>query len=89
MRLRTKFNLVLVIACLIGMTTASYFAYVAARNFEAWEADGSKDAAQRANGIWKKILAEFQPPPMDEAVREELAAFVARRVAEGGAPTDF
>ena len=59
------------------------------RNFEAWEADGSKDAAQRANGIWKKILTEFQPPPMDEAVREELAAFVARRVAEGGAPTDF
>ena len=31
MRLRTKFNLVLVFACLIGMTTASYFAYVAAR----------------------------------------------------------
>ncbi|MEX0970158.1 MAG: trimethylamine methyltransferase family protein [Paracoccaceae bacterium] len=59
------------------------------RNYEAWEADGSKDAAQRANAIWKKILAEFQPPPMDEAVREELAAFVARRVAEGGVPTDF
>ena len=27
--------------------------------------------------------------PMDPAVREELDAFVARRVAEGGVPTDF
>ena len=38
---------------------------------------------------WKKILAEFEPPPMDEAVREELTAFVERRKREGGAPTDF
>jgi len=59
------------------------------RNYEAWEADGAKDAAVRANEIWKKILAEFQPPPMDEAIRQELADFVARRVAEGGVPTDF
>ena len=35
------------------------------------------------------ILADFTPPPMDEGRREELAAFVARRKAEGGAPTDF
>jgi len=59
------------------------------RNYEAWAEDGSKDAAQRANETWKKILAEYQPPPMDEAIRAELAAFVARRVAEGGVPTDF
>ena len=26
---------------------------------------------------------------MDEAIREELAAFVERRKREGGAPTDF
>jgi trimethylamine--corrinoid protein Co-methyltransferase len=39
--------------------------------------------------VWKRILAEFEPPPMDEAIREELADFVARRKAEGGAPTDF
>jgi trimethylamine--corrinoid protein Co-methyltransferase len=38
---------------------------------------------------YKRILAEFEPPPMDEAIREELAAFVARRKEEGGAPTDF
>ncbi|MGB0608643.1 MAG: trimethylamine methyltransferase family protein, partial [Paracoccaceae bacterium] len=39
--------------------------------------------------IYQKILAEFEAPPMDEAIREELADFVARRKSEGGAPTDF
>ena len=47
------------------------------------------DATRRANTIWKKILAEFEAPPIDESIREELAAFVERRKREGGAPTDF
>ena len=59
------------------------------RNFEAWQEGGAVWTAERANGIWKGILAEFEPPPMDAAIREELAAFVARRKSEGGAPTDF
>ena len=59
------------------------------RNFEAWTLDGAPQTPERANRIWKKILAEFEAPPMDEAVREELAAFVERRKREGGAPTDF
>lgn len=59
------------------------------RNYEAWEADGSKWTAQRANKVWKDILNEFEPPPMDDAIREELQSFVARRKSEGGAPTDF
>ena len=42
-----------------------------------------------ANRIWKAILAEYEPPPMDDGIREELADFVARRKREGGAPTDF
>lgn len=58
-------------------------------NFEAWEERGSVQTPERANRIWKQILAEFEPPPMDESVREELDAFVARRKEEGGAPTDF
>ena len=36
-----------------------------------------------------RFLAAYEPPPMDPAVREELDDFVARRVAEGGVPTDF
>jgi hypothetical protein len=39
--------------------------------------------------VFKRIVAEFEPPPMDAAIREELADFVERRKAEGGAPTDF
>jgi trimethylamine--corrinoid protein Co-methyltransferase len=58
-------------------------------NFESWQERGSLTAHERANTIWKNILAEFEPPPIDEAIREELDAFVARRKEEGGAPTDF
>jgi trimethylamine--corrinoid protein Co-methyltransferase len=56
------------------------------RNFETWSEDGALDATQRANRIWKALLAEYQQPAMDAAVAEELAAFVARRKEEGGAP---
>lgn len=58
-------------------------------NFETWEERGSKTAPERANTLWKAILEEYEAPPLDEAVREELEAFVERRRAEGGAPTDF
>lgn len=58
-------------------------------NFENWEDRGAELTVTRANKIWKQILAEFEAPPMDEAIREELEAFVAKRKEEGGAPTDF
>ncbi|MDA0231799.1 MAG: trimethylamine methyltransferase family protein, partial [Proteobacteria bacterium] len=58
-------------------------------NFENWEDAGSVQTPERANRIWKKILAEFEPPPLDAAIAEELDAFVVRRKQEGGAPTDF
>ena len=58
-------------------------------NFENWRDRGSIDAVTRANGIWKKILEDFEPPAMDEPVLEELNAFVDRRIAEGGVPTDY
>jgi trimethylamine--corrinoid protein Co-methyltransferase len=71
-------------------TTAFYQPFLSDwRNFEAWRLDGGVWTAERANKQYKRILAEFEPPPMDEAIREELAAFVARRKEEGGAPTDF
>lgn len=59
------------------------------RNYEAWSAAGAVETPQRANRIWKQILAEFEPPPLDPAIEEELRAFVERRKREGGAPTDF
>ena len=59
------------------------------RNWESWEEAGSPEAAGKANRIWKELLAAYQPPMVEAAVREELDAFVARRVAEGGVPTDY
>jgi trimethylamine--corrinoid protein Co-methyltransferase len=59
------------------------------RNYEAWEGDGGVWTAERAHRIYKAILAEFEPPPIDGAALEALTAFVARRRQEGGAPTDF
>jgi trimethylamine--corrinoid protein Co-methyltransferase len=58
-------------------------------NFESWEERGAIQTPERANKIWKQILAEFEAPPIDAAIDEELQAFVTRRKEEGGAPTDF
>ena len=57
-------------------------------NFGQWTDNGALTATQRANGIWKKILNEFEAPPMDAAIFDEIQAFVERRTAEGGAPVD-
>ena len=59
------------------------------RNFESWEEAGSPDAMRHANRVMKQLLADYQPPPLDPAVSEELEAFVARRKEEGGVPTDY
>nr|WP_278921450.1 trimethylamine methyltransferase family protein [Pseudophaeobacter profundi] len=59
------------------------------RNYEAWEAAGAIWTPERANRLYKDILAEFEPPDMEVATREALQDFVARRKSEGGAPTDF
>ncbi len=59
------------------------------RNYETWEEAGSPELPSKANRIWKELLASYEPPPMDPAVAEELQAFVDRRVAEGGVPTDY
>jgi len=53
-------------------------------NYERWMRNGAKDTAARASDIYKKKLAEYEPPPLDEAIREELEAYVVRRRAELG-----
>jgi trimethylamine--corrinoid protein Co-methyltransferase len=52
------------------------------RNFEAWLESGAEDATKRANRIFKSVLERFEPPPLDEGVREALNAFVDKRIAE-------
>ncbi|MCU0912835.1 MAG: trimethylamine methyltransferase family protein, partial [Rhodobacteraceae bacterium] len=71
--------------------TSAFYQPIASdwRNFESWALDGSVWSAERAHRIYKAILAEFEPPPMEDGIHEELRDFVARRKAAGGAPTDF
>ena len=69
--------------------TAFYEPLVSDRsNFGSWEESGSLTATQRANGIWKKILNEFEAPAMDAGIYEELQSFIERRSSEGGSPVD-
>ena len=56
---------------------------------KAGEVAGGIWTAERAHHIFKEIISSFEAPPIDEGIREELAEFVERRKAEGGAPTDF
>ncbi|MCV6584364.1 MAG: trimethylamine methyltransferase family protein [Marinibacterium sp.] len=71
-------------------TSAFYQPYLSDwKNFEAWEAAGGIWTAERAHRLFKEIVAQFEAPPMEPAIREELQAFVAKRKEEGGAPTDF
>ena len=51
-------------------------------SFEQWVEDGSLDAAQRANRLWKERLVAYEPPPIDDAIDEALRDFIARRKAE-------
>jgi trimethylamine---corrinoid protein Co-methyltransferase len=53
-------------------------------NYERWMRNGAKDTATRAGEIYKQKLAEYEPPPLDTAVREELEAYVTRRRKELG-----
>ncbi|MEQ8968665.1 MAG: trimethylamine methyltransferase family protein [Azospirillaceae bacterium] len=63
--------------------TAFYRSTIADNNsFEQWEAEGARDATQRAHAVWKRWLAEYQAPPIDPGVAEALDAFVARRRGE-------
>ena len=58
------------------------------RDFDQWSEDGSKTAIQRANGLWKAILRDFEAPPLDPARAQAMRDFIARRTAEGGAPPE-
>ena len=49
--------------------------------YEKWEAAGSTDAATRANTLWKKRLAEFEAPALDEGLRDGLQDFIDRKKA--------
>ena len=53
-------------------------------NHERWMRRGGKDAAARAADVAKKKLDEYEQPPLDDAIREELEEYVIRRRRELG-----
>jgi len=48
-------------------------------NVESWEDEGALDMRARAYHRWQHMLKEYQPPHIDEGVREELSAYVEKR----------
>jgi trimethylamine---corrinoid protein Co-methyltransferase len=59
------------------------------RNHESWREAGAPTALDAAERIVAERLRDFVAPPLEAERLEALTAFVARRKAEGGAPTDF
>jgi trimethylamine--corrinoid protein Co-methyltransferase len=51
-------------------------------DFATWKSMGALDTAQRANQSWKQLLERYEDPGLDDAVDEELRAFMDRRKAE-------
>jgi trimethylamine--corrinoid protein Co-methyltransferase len=67
---------------LANFENAFYRSEIADNNsFEQWLEDGGMDAAQRANAIWKRMLREYEAPPIDDAIDEALLEFMIRRKA--------
>jgi trimethylamine---corrinoid protein Co-methyltransferase len=67
---------------LANFETAFYRSDIADNNsFEQWQEDGALDAAQRANKVWKRMLFDYEAPPIDPGVDEALQDFIARRKA--------
>jgi len=55
-------------------------------NYPNWIERGKIDAKSRAHGVWKQLLRDYEQPPLDPGVLEEIDRYIAKRKAEGGAP---
>jgi trimethylamine:corrinoid methyltransferase-like protein len=67
---------------LANFETAFYRSPLAdSSSFEQWEAEGARDTATRANAHWKRALAEYEQPPLDDALAEELDEWIGRQKA--------
>jgi trimethylamine--corrinoid protein Co-methyltransferase len=67
---------------LANFETAFYRSETADNNsFEQWTEAGAQDAERRANAIWKRMLREYEAPPIDPGVDEALGEYIVRRKA--------
>ncbi len=48
-------------------------------SFEQWSDDGALDMQQRANQQWRNMLADYEPPAIDDAIDRELRSFIEDR----------
>ncbi|MDP6993270.1 MAG: trimethylamine methyltransferase family protein, partial [Woeseiaceae bacterium] len=63
--------------------TAFYAPILSTRqNFESWQEEGSIRCVERANTIWKQLLADYEKPAIDPATEEALHDYVNRRKQE-------
>ena len=51
-------------------------------NVESWEDGGGTDMRERAHARWTQMLRVYHSPPMEDATREALEAFVVKRKEE-------
>ena len=51
-------------------------------NVESWEENGSNDMRMRAYERWNDMLTQYETPPIDVALKEELDEFMLRRKSE-------
>lgn len=52
------------------------------RPYEQWQEEGAEDAYARAHKKVKQLLRDYEAPPLDEAIDEELQAFMEQRSRE-------
>jgi trimethylamine--corrinoid protein Co-methyltransferase len=52
------------------------------RSYGTWEGAGRLDTVQRAALLGEHLINRYEAPPLDEAIRDSLEAFVARRSHE-------
>lgn len=65
---------------LANLETANYLSTLAdTTSYEQWSSGGSLETQQRANLIWKQMLAEYEPPQIDPSVDASLLDFMDRR----------
>src|SRR4029078_4400937 len=65
---------------LANFETAFYRSATAEKNSIAqWLEDGALESPQRANKIWKRMLAEYEAPPIDPGIDEALLQVIPKR----------
>ena len=50
--------------------------------YEQWTAEGASWQHERATARVKSLIDNYEPPPMEQSIRDELDDFVARRTRE-------